>query len=404
MKACFILVIALCEFGGTGFAGEFYQQFLWLVNTNERPQRPIRHPSLVDTNNTGPKATSAALNLDTLRQSGEVSGVQLGMSMDEAVGRWGKPTTAWSPGCLHGLTTLFYKDVGLGFEGDCLETIRITPVPKLAGGLWPDSSINEFVRVLGPPTARRSVGDAYMLYYLSPKVSLVLDFHQKRLVNVWLERTPSRAEPWKETVETNPQGAVASYQPVWTSVASGDGGLLDLSAKPTAADMERAAVYFGRKTNISESPILVVFERLLSRLHQPPIQVLRTNAAIQEYRLSFLPSRKGPTVLHWRGDARRPTLRVYNWRAGNSREPPMVTTVGEPYSKWDTLTEKLNKIRFWEKPCCAEWWGVKDGFFMVMEVLDRGRYHIVVRAAGEDEEFEAMCWRLLDSAPELPTQ
>lgn len=209
--AIVLMLLGLCS---PASAGEFYQKFLSLVDTNQFPLKPITSPALVDTNNTGIKITNAAVDLESLRRSGGISGVVLGMTMDEAVARWGRPSGAYSPGCLHGLTTFFYGEVALGFEADRLETIQIPPQgARLAGGLSTESKVVDFVRVIGAPTRRRDSGTSCSLVYLPPGATLRLDFHEGELMNIYLERTPSRAEPWKQAPGANPQGGANGEQP-----------------------------------------------------------------------------------------------------------------------------------------------------------------------------------------------
>ena len=149
----FLIAILLCGLGSPIFAGDFYQQYLSAVDTNKYTQPLGALPGLVATNNTGIKVTNAVVDLNSLKQSGEISRVRLGMTMQEVVDRWGKPKGGWSR-CLHGLITFSYTGVSLGFEGNRLETIHFSPPAKLAGGLSPKSTTGEFVRVLGAPTSQ----------------------------------------------------------------------------------------------------------------------------------------------------------------------------------------------------------------------------------------------------------
>jgi hypothetical protein len=209
MRATRSLAVAvlLCSLGFPVFGGDFYQQYLSAADTNQFTQPLGALPGLADTNNTGMKVTNGVVDLESLKQSGEISGVRLGMTMQQVVDRWGKPKAGWSR-CLHGLITLSYTEVSLGFEGNRLETIRFSPPAKLAGGLSPASQVEEFVRVLGAPTGR--LGRS--LVYLSAGANLRLDFFDGELANIYLERTPSRAEPWKQTAGANPQGAANGRQ------------------------------------------------------------------------------------------------------------------------------------------------------------------------------------------------
>lgn len=168
------------------------------------------YPFLVDTNNTGAKVTSADLDLQRLKERGEVSGVRLGMTMDEAIARWGKPPSGYGPmGCLHGLATFIYTDAALGFGSNCLETIQISTLAETFGNLSRISKSADCLSILGSPTDQRTSGANSNLVYLSQGTSLRLDFHDDELVNIWLEHTASRAQPWKQ----EPKGANKPLKP-----------------------------------------------------------------------------------------------------------------------------------------------------------------------------------------------
>jgi hypothetical protein len=190
------VAVVLCSLGFPLFGGDFYQQYVSAVDTNQFTQ-PLRAlPGLADTNNTAIKVTNAVVDLERLQQSGEISRVRLGM-------------TGWSR-CLHGLITFSYTGASLGFEGNRLETIRFSPPAKLARELSPTSQVEEFVRVLGAPTSRLGRN----LIYLSAGANLRLDFYDGELASIYLERTASRAEPWKQISGANPQGGADGGQPV----------------------------------------------------------------------------------------------------------------------------------------------------------------------------------------------
>jgi len=213
--------------GSLGFAGGYYQQFISSAGTNVGFAGIDDYPFLVDTNNTGAKLASGPLNIHRWKKRGEVSGIRLGMTMDEVVGRWGKPFGGYAPmGCLHGLTSLFYGEVSLAFEGPLLETIHIRLSLTRAGGLSITSSV---VRALGTPTSSRRAGTSCCLAYVSSKSGLRLDFSEDRLCGVWLERTPLRAE--YEIPGANPQGGASGRQPFNS----------DTNSAPSAAGSRRSS-------------------------------------------------------------------------------------------------------------------------------------------------------------------
>ena len=202
MRTHLMIGLVLFAVGLPALSGDYYSQYVSALDTNRFTQPLSASPALVDTNNNAIKLTNAVLDLKSLKQNGEVSGVRLGMTMQEVVNRWGKPRGGWSR-CLHGLTTFSYSGVSLAFNGNCLETVRFYPPASLADGLSSVSTVNDFVRVLGQPTSRRDSGQHPSLVYLSPSANLVLDFTGGELSTIYLERTPSRAEPWRQTTGAN---------------------------------------------------------------------------------------------------------------------------------------------------------------------------------------------------------
>lgn len=205
-------MVVFCGLALPALGGDFYGKYRSLVDTNRFTQPLSAFPALVDTNNSGIKVTNAVLDLGNLKQRGEISGVRLGMTMQEVIDCWGKPRGGWSR-CVHGLITFFYSDASLGFEGDRLETITLSQPTRFAAGLSTTSTVDEFVRALGSPSRRRESGKTCNLVYLSPGASLRLDFHEDELMNIYLERTPNRAEPWKQPQGANPQGRADGGQP-----------------------------------------------------------------------------------------------------------------------------------------------------------------------------------------------
>src|SRR3954463_4460421 len=97
----FSVAVLLCSLSFRLFGADFYQQLVSAVDTNQFTQPLGALPGLVDTNNTGIKVTNAVVDLQRLKQSGEISRVRLGMAMQEVVDHWGKPKAGWSR-CLHG--------------------------------------------------------------------------------------------------------------------------------------------------------------------------------------------------------------------------------------------------------------------------------------------------------------
>lgn len=202
MRTHLMIGLVLFGVGLPALGGDYYSQYVSALDTNRFTQPLSASPALVDTNNNAIKLTNAVLDLKNLRQRGGISGVRLGMTMQEVVNRWGKPKGGWSR-CLHGLTTFSYNGVSLAFEGNCLETVRFYPPLSLEDGLSFASTVNDFVRVLGQPTSRRDSERHASLVYLSMAANLRLDFTEGELSTIYLERTPSRAEPWKRATGAN---------------------------------------------------------------------------------------------------------------------------------------------------------------------------------------------------------
>lgn len=177
--------------------GGFHREFTALLPTNSPNILPITSPALVDTNNTTAKIPDASVDLVAMKESGEIAGVKLGMTMDDAVARWGKPKWAWTR-CVHGLPTFIYADASLAFDHNCLETVTLLTTTRLPHGLSRWSSVNDFVRALGQPTSRQDRKNNCSLVYTSTNASLRLEFSGDEFVGARLERSVKRAAPWKE--------------------------------------------------------------------------------------------------------------------------------------------------------------------------------------------------------------
>src|SRR5467141_1173381 len=70
---------------------DFYRTFLSMVDTNAERAVAIRSPLLIDTNNAAPKLTNLVMDLAESKENGRLGGIQLGMTMEQIIARWGKP-------------------------------------------------------------------------------------------------------------------------------------------------------------------------------------------------------------------------------------------------------------------------------------------------------------------------
>src|SRR5437879_1972127 len=67
----------------------FYKR---LMEANKSSHGFISEADLIQTNNTGPSLTNAAIPYPAFSGRGELAGVKLGMTMTEVVAAWGKPS------------------------------------------------------------------------------------------------------------------------------------------------------------------------------------------------------------------------------------------------------------------------------------------------------------------------
>ena len=86
-----LLRFVLILWCSAGRGGDFYRQFLSLVDTNQPGALPVRSLLLTDTNNTARKLTNTVVNLSNVWEWGEIAGVRLGTTMEEVAALWGKP-------------------------------------------------------------------------------------------------------------------------------------------------------------------------------------------------------------------------------------------------------------------------------------------------------------------------
>jgi hypothetical protein len=180
------------------FAGEdqYYRQFLSLVDTNSPYPQGGRIPLLTDTNNSASKVTGT-LNLVRLKEQDGIAGIHLGMTMEQVAAKWGKPLWLYSR-CFHGMPTMAYNYVQLGFEGNSLKAIRFNTD-------WDDSKVHfekdlsttspagVWVKELGEPAARRGSDENGLLIYTSAIATMTLQFSNGRMTTVGLAKPDSSA-------------------------------------------------------------------------------------------------------------------------------------------------------------------------------------------------------------------
>jgi hypothetical protein len=174
---------------------ELYRTFSSIVSSNGGKNNPITSPFLIDTNNLAPKLTNLVVNLMDAKASGRLGNIGLGMTMEQVVGIWGKPRAIW-PRCFGGV--LFsYKDVSVIFESGSNSVLSFlstfsSPSHHFTGGLSASSTIPDFVRVLGNPSAQYNKGASSLpreeLVYVTPAATLRLGFADDTLWNLRLDR------------------------------------------------------------------------------------------------------------------------------------------------------------------------------------------------------------------------
>src|SRR5882724_7961610 len=147
MRRSFLFALALWCFTARGGDGEFYRQFLNLVDTNQPGTLPVRSPLLTDTNNIAPKLTNSVVNLNEACSRGEIGGARLAMTMEEVAESWGKPQHICGRWCFGG-PIFFYEDASIIFDPSSNSVtsiiIHIHKLPRLHGGLSASSSADQF--------------------------------------------------------------------------------------------------------------------------------------------------------------------------------------------------------------------------------------------------------------------
>jgi hypothetical protein len=191
-----LLLFVLVVWSATGHGGDFYRQFLILVDTNQPGALPVASPLLIDTNNSAPKLTNTLVNLSNACARGEIAGVRLGMTMEEVAARWGKPQSLW--GRCYGGPRFYYTDASVIFDPSSNSVMRIFThrLPRLDGGLSASSSAEQFEAVLGKPVARqeRPRFDLLDLIYQSPLCTLRVDFDSGWPRYIQLDRLTATSE------------------------------------------------------------------------------------------------------------------------------------------------------------------------------------------------------------------
>jgi hypothetical protein len=197
MRSLRILALALCCFSSRAADDRFYGDFLRFADTNDMNPRGLSSPLLVDTNNATPKIGKSVLQLDKLKAGGQIGDICLGMTMGEVVGRWGKPMRLYSH--CGGGPRLVFSDASLYFRGNALKRISLPDTAILDKGLLAQSSLTNWVRVLGEPSKRTD--DQYGLYirYETARAVICLCFDPDGTMKFppWVELPATTAEPKK---------------------------------------------------------------------------------------------------------------------------------------------------------------------------------------------------------------
>ena len=168
----------------------------------------IKSAFFVDTNNTALKVANTVVDLNKVKADGEICGVRPGMSMEEVVGRWGKPVFMWSR--CYGGPRFAFKDVDIVFEPNSnsvkLIFMNIDRVFRFENGLNPWSSTNDLIQVLGAPTRRTKSIFGFQFIYEIPRGILDLEFDPEseyfpgytQLKKIRIMATENRTEPIKQ--------------------------------------------------------------------------------------------------------------------------------------------------------------------------------------------------------------
>jgi hypothetical protein len=164
----------LCAFSCLAADDSFYRNFLTIADTNISRAVLIESPLLIDTNNTAPKLANSVISLEKLRAEGKVGEVHLGMSMDEVVACWGKPKVFYCR-CGGGPRFIF-NDVTLVFQSNALMRIYLPDKAVFDCGPWDQSTLNDWIRVLGLPSGRTDHRYGSDLRYETPHAVLYLSF------------------------------------------------------------------------------------------------------------------------------------------------------------------------------------------------------------------------------------
>jgi len=194
-------VVALC--GAHSWAAEaaYYQEFLAVFGTNNWTHTDRGSASLVDPNNTALKIAGEEVDLREVLATGGVSGVRLGMTMDELVARWGKPleirfgtSQGWYCGTFSS-AHFSYSKIRVDFEArtNAIKALSFDVRPvRLAQGLTARSGTNGFVAALGAPEEIRNakgVFDFFLYRQSAWVVDLVFNLMDEReMFMVDLER------------------------------------------------------------------------------------------------------------------------------------------------------------------------------------------------------------------------
>jgi hypothetical protein len=156
------LLVVLTAPRGRAEEGSYYRLFLGAIDTNSTRIVALESPLLIDTNNNTCKLTNFVVNLAGANATGGLGEVYLGMTMEQVVAVWGKPSGLYSR-CYGGPRFCYNGGLSVIFDQTSNSVIRVIWIrheppqfPRFALGLAAGtSSTEEYIRVLGMPSGRK---------------------------------------------------------------------------------------------------------------------------------------------------------------------------------------------------------------------------------------------------------
>ncbi len=193
-------------------AGDYSQMFFKTYGTNYTTEDSIQSTALVERGNSAPKL-DPVIQLSRVKEFGELAHVRVGMSMDEVVDKWGKPSSVYAR--FPRVPRFDYLDVCVDFKDGGVNALTIWDVNlsgrRFSHGLSANSGYEAWRKALGEPTGLSISSARAQMWYTTNGHAMYLSFTRQGdvLCDLYIRRatadTPNSSSPTVTGATGNPR-------------------------------------------------------------------------------------------------------------------------------------------------------------------------------------------------------